>query len=232
MWFIINHHHRLSRWFVFRPIRAHSLCWSLKTHRKVRQPQHQLLAKPLGLITFSLITGSPVNGSIYSFIDIWSYSKSSFNWFRIYSSIFFAFFSYCINIISSTSKMSISIFIFEIRMPFKYHKCAFPFKYPTNSDTLIFGVISTNIWTWSGHISASTIWTSFHLHSMIKILAMSCLNSPYIIFLLLDYLLWLIKWLANLFYYIIGGFLHNAKAILTTRRTGPCPNKKIDSYLS
>ena len=26
--------------------------------------------------------------------------------------------------------------------------------------------------------------------------------------------------LANLFYYIIGGFLHNAKAILTTRRAG------------
>ena len=36
--------------------------------------------------------GSPVNGSMYSFNVIWSYSKSSFNWFRIYSSIFFAFF--------------------------------------------------------------------------------------------------------------------------------------------
>lgn len=42
---ICNHHHRLSRWFVFRPIRALFLCWSLKTHRKVRQPQHQLLTK-------------------------------------------------------------------------------------------------------------------------------------------------------------------------------------------
>ena len=39
----------------------------------------------------------------------------------------FCIFSYCINIISSTPKMSISIFIFEIRMPFKYHKCAFSF---------------------------------------------------------------------------------------------------------
>ena len=40
-----NHYHRLSRCFVFRPIRALFLCWSLKTHRKVRQPQHQLLIK-------------------------------------------------------------------------------------------------------------------------------------------------------------------------------------------
>ena len=81
-----NHYHRLSRWFVFRPIRTLFLCWSLKTHRKVRQPQHQLLAKLPGLITFSCF--------------------------------------------------------------------------------------------------------------------------------------WLIKWLANLFYYIIGGFLHNAEAIPTTRRAG------------
>ena len=32
-------------------------------------------------------TGSPVNGSIYSTNDIWSYSKSSFSWFWIYALI-------------------------------------------------------------------------------------------------------------------------------------------------
>ena len=45
-----NQHHRLSRWFVIRPIRARSRRWSLKTHRMVRQPQRQLPAKPFGLI--------------------------------------------------------------------------------------------------------------------------------------------------------------------------------------
>ena len=34
-----------------RPIRARFRRWSLKTHRKIRQPQHQLLAKPYGLIS-------------------------------------------------------------------------------------------------------------------------------------------------------------------------------------
>ena len=33
-----------------------------------------------------------MNGSIYSFSVIWSYSKSLCNWFAIYSCIFFAFF--------------------------------------------------------------------------------------------------------------------------------------------
>ena len=28
----LNQYHRLSRWFVFRPIRARSRHWSLKTH--------------------------------------------------------------------------------------------------------------------------------------------------------------------------------------------------------
>ena len=37
-------------------------------------------------------TGSPVNGSIYSTNDIWSYYKSSFSWFWIYSLIFAVFF--------------------------------------------------------------------------------------------------------------------------------------------
>ena len=49
--------------------------------------------------------------------------------------------------------------------------------------TLIFGGISTSIWTWSGHICASTMVTSFQLHSSLNIFPMSALNLPYIIFL-------------------------------------------------
>lgn len=46
-----NQYHRLSRWFVFRPIRARFRRWSLKTRREAHQPQRQLLAKPLGPIS-------------------------------------------------------------------------------------------------------------------------------------------------------------------------------------
>lgn len=75
-----------------RPIRAYCRHLGLKTHRIVHQPQHHLTTKPLGLSIYLLFfTGSPVNGSAYSFNAIWSYSKSSFIWFWIYSCIFFAF---------------------------------------------------------------------------------------------------------------------------------------------
>ena len=45
------------------------------------------------------------------------------------------------------------------------------------------GGISTNICMWSGHTSASTIFTPFLLHNMLNILAISRFNCPYIIFL-------------------------------------------------
>lgn len=46
------------------------------------------------------------------------------------------------------------------------------------------GGISTNICTWSGHISASPIFTPFLLHNILKIFAISCLIFPYATFLL------------------------------------------------
>ena len=57
-----NQNHRLSRWFILA-------LW--------------------GLFYLFWFTGSPVNGSIYSFSVIWSYSKSFCNWFWIYSCISF-----------------------------------------------------------------------------------------------------------------------------------------------
>ena len=44
-----------------------------------------------GCFYLLLFTGSPVNGSMYSFSDIWSAILSSANWFRIYSAITFLF---------------------------------------------------------------------------------------------------------------------------------------------
>ena len=45
----------------------------------------------------------------------------------------------------------------------------FPFKYPINLDTEYFGGISNSMCTWSGHISASTIFTPFHSHNFLSI---------------------------------------------------------------
>ena len=45
----------------------------------------------------------------------------------------------------------------------------FPFKNPIKPDTLIFGGISTSMCTWSGHISASIIFTPFHSHNCLSI---------------------------------------------------------------
>ena len=40
----------------------------------------------------------------------------------------------------------------------------FPFRNPINPDTLSFGGISTSMWIWLGHPSASMVFTPFHLH--------------------------------------------------------------------
>ena len=50
-----NQYHWLSRWFVFCPIRDRFRYWSLKIHRKIRQPQRQLLLSPLGLFLFAFV---------------------------------------------------------------------------------------------------------------------------------------------------------------------------------
>ena len=54
----------------------------------------------------------------------------------------------------------------------------FPFKYPTNADTLILGSISSNIWIWSGQHSASTMPTPFHTHSFRNLSSMPLFFSP------------------------------------------------------
>jgi hypothetical protein len=45
-------------------------------------------------------------------------------------------------------------------------------------ETLYFGGTSINICTWSGHTSASSIFTPFHLHNVLNIAPISCLFSP------------------------------------------------------
>ena len=53
--------------------------------------------------------------------------------------------SHSINIVSPAPEMSVAIPVFHICMPVKNHETLFPFRYPTNEDTLIFIGILTSM---------------------------------------------------------------------------------------
>ena len=55
----------------------------------------------------------------------------------------------------------------------------FPLRNPMKLDTLILGGISTSMWIWSGHTSASIIVTPFHPHNSHKIFPISARFSLY-----------------------------------------------------
>jgi hypothetical protein len=94
-------HNHMFQVFLLHPYKLHALylCCVLKrfnvdsnTFFIIRQAawcNYCIYALRLTLkgfsICLSLPAGSPVNGSMYSFSVIWSYSKSSCNCFRIYS---------------------------------------------------------------------------------------------------------------------------------------------------
>ena len=88
-----------------------------------------------------------------------------------------------IHIISSAPKMSVTVFVLQIRYLSKIIRLLFPFKYPINCATLILGGMLTNMCMWSGHASASRISTLFCSHSFLRIWPMSALIFPYISFL-------------------------------------------------
>ena len=114
--------------------------------------------RPSPYFRFFFLTSSPVNGSMYSiFVNCFA-TISSCIWFRIYSSITFLF-------LPTVSTYPVHQ---NFRYPYLYFKFAwrlniikllFPFKYPTNVDTLIFGGMLTKIWIWSLHAVASIIST-------------------------------------------------------------------------
>ena len=127
------------------------------------------LPSPTGLLLFAWFTGSPVNGSIYSLSIIWSYSISSFNWFWIYSCIFFAFLPTVSTWYPRHPKYLFPYLYFKFTCLSNIINVLFPFRYPTKLDTLILGGNSASICTWSGQFSASIIFTPFHLHSVLNI---------------------------------------------------------------
>ena len=72
--------------------------------------------------------GSPVNGSIYSFILSCSASLSSCNWFTMYFFIASLFLP-TVSTYPPTPEMPVPVFIFQISKLVKYHQTAFPLQY-------------------------------------------------------------------------------------------------------
>src|SRR5574344_402370 len=62
-------------------------------------------------------------------------------------------------------------------------RLVFPFRYPMNDDTLIFGGIRTSMWMWSGIAWASMISTPLYSQSRRMYFPMSVRNFAYIAFL-------------------------------------------------
>ena len=60
----------------------------------------------------------------------------------------------------------------------------FPFKYPIKLDILILGGISTNICTWSLHVSPFIIFTPLNSHNCLSIFPIFFFTFPYITLLL------------------------------------------------
>lgn len=71
---------------------------------------------------------------------------------------FFCYIPHCSNIISSGPKALFHLFCTSGCLS-KIIRALFPFKYPINSDTLIFGGMLTQRCTWSGHTAPSIIST-------------------------------------------------------------------------
>ena len=90
----------------------------------------------------------------------------------------FGIFTYCVYLVTSAPKRSVAVLVFQICMPLMYEQTAFSFENPMKRDALILGGISTSMWIWSGHTSASIIVTPFHPHNSLRIFPISARFSP------------------------------------------------------
>ena len=122
--------------------------------------------------------GSPVNGSMNSFILIWSAILSSLNWFWMY---------FWIAVLLRSTVSTKNPLHQKCRFPYLYFKFAnrskiinalFPFNIPMNLDTDIFGGIDTNMWIWSTHAYAFNISTSYLSQMVLSIFPISALYLP------------------------------------------------------
>ena len=127
-----------------------ALCFSQmrKTHNTVCQLRGDCYLLPVNGPTSLIVSGSP--------------SWSSVSWFLMYSAIRLAFFP-AVSTEYPLLQNSLLRYLY-----FHSPNCSYsivlllPFWYPMKLETDSFGGISYSIWTWSGHASASTIFTPFH----------------------------------------------------------------------
>ena len=144
---------------------------------------HYIYGQPLKrLFFFAYLFLLPVNGSVYSFIVIWSISKSYCIWFLMYSCIAVLFRPTVSAKYPLHQKWRLPYLYFRFACRSKIIRVLFPLRYPMNCDTLRCGGIHTNIWTWSEHASASRISTFFSSQSFLSILPTSSFSWPYISF--------------------------------------------------
>ena len=145
----------------------------VRVHEGGRQPHYLYNCCWSSDYFFVFSTGSPVNGSIYSLILIWSATISSCSWFFIYCSILFAFFPTVSTKYPLHQKCLDPYLYFKFACLSKIISELLPFKYPITSDTLYLGGILISMWMWSGHASASCMIIPFLLHKSLKICPIS-----------------------------------------------------------
>ena len=136
---------------------------------------------PLGALFVPYFSRSPVNGSIYSFMLIWSFAISSCNWFWIYSRIAPSYFP---TVSTLHQKCLFPYFYFKFACLSNIIKLLLLFIYPTYCATLIWGGIATNMCIWSGQHSPSITSTPLRSLKSLNIFPMSALIFPYITCLL------------------------------------------------
>ena len=163
--------------------RGVSTCWPLKGVLKVYHRITTTGSRLKRLFSFAYFLLLPVNGSIYSFREIWSLIKSSSSWFQIYSSIIFAFFPTVSTKYPRHQKFRLPYLYFKFACLSNIISALLLLSLPINCDTLIYGGILTRRCMWSGHASPSIISTFISLHNFLIISMISWRTVLYITFL-------------------------------------------------
>ena len=135
---------------------------------------------PLRGLIYALVFLLPVNGSMNSFILIWSAILSSVSCFRMYSRIFSLLRPTVSTKYPLAQKCLSPYLYFKFACLSKIIRLLFPLRYPIICATLYLGGMLRSMWIWSGHASASMISTPFCSHNFLRICPISFLICPYI----------------------------------------------------
>ena len=101
---------------------------------------------PAAAITSGFYFWVPLNGSLYSFLLIWSSFISSNSWFLLYSLTTSSFNPTVETKYPFAQNFLLPYFYFKFPYLSNIIKPLLPFKQPINDDTANFGGIATSIW--------------------------------------------------------------------------------------